>query len=1004
MKIIKFVLSFVIVSCFSLLTLHAQSVGINTATPANTAVLDVVSTTKGILIPRMNSIQRTAIPSPANGLLVFDINTGSFWYYQAGDWLELAGGAFTNDGGLVRSTGNHDIDDFVFGSESLPPATTISDTLMFFDKSKGAFRSGTLYDSNIWGPGLLGSYSFSAGYNTKASGSYAVAFGHQTEATGLNSTAFGTSSKATGNFSMATGRFTQANAQASTALGQYNVGGGTTDAWVSTDPLFEIGNGSGTSSRANALTVLKNGDFIVGREDVPPDTAITDTLMFFDKSKSAFRSGTLLNSTAWAPSSIGYYSFASGQNSRAPGSYSASIGFETLASGTYSCAIGKASTASGYASFSSGNLSEASGNTSFAANINSKAIGMASFATGVYTEAIGDYSFTTGYSTKSLSDHAFAAGRYTEANGEISFAVGSSSKANGNVSFASGYNTKADAQVSTALGQYNVGGGTSDSWVATDPIFEIGIGSSTGSRKNAVTVLKNGDFIVGSDDVPPASTISDTLMFFDKSKGAFRSGGVTNSTAWAPDSIGVYSLASGYNTLASGNASLAHGFITRATAQSSVALGQSTQATAGRAIAVGTNTIASGVSSIAAGQNTIALGTNTFASGSGTEANGYNSFAIGHITIASGWNTFACGEESEANGSSSFASGSHSIANGSSSFASGKDTKADAYASFTMGRYNVGGGATISWVPTDPVFEIGIGSDESNRENALTVLKNGNVGIGTTTPAAPIEILSNGNATTPQLKLTESVANDGARIIFNNSVEADNRWTLYGLADNTHNNSVFNIFYNGIGNMITANGLGYVGIKCDPDADFHIRHSNSGGSGGLKLQNSANDEFARLYVSSGDGNLRLYFDTTGLKGTFNDVNGVYSTVSDRRLKDNFQTLDFDWNSFNQLAPLTYTYRNDDASKRYIGMVAQDVLKIYPQLITYVAEEDRYTMDYSGFGVIAIKAIQEQQKTIEDLRDENKNLEARLVALENQNLENIDLQIRLAALEEMIARE
>lgn len=74
--------------------LFAQSVAINTdGTQAdNTALLDIKSTTKGLLIPRMTSAERTAIPAPALGLTVFDINTISYWIYR-GDlnngWVEM---------------------------------------------------------------------------------------------------------------------------------------------------------------------------------------------------------------------------------------------------------------------------------------------------------------------------------------------------------------------------------------------------------------------------------------------------------------------------------------------------------------------------------------------------------------------------------------------------------------------------------------------------------------------------------------------------------------------------------------------------------------------------------------------------------------------------------------------------------------------------------------------------------------------------------------------------
>ncbi|MBC7935548.1 MAG: hypothetical protein H7Y86_09385 [Rhizobacter sp.] len=69
--------------------LSAQGIGIGTGTPDNSAIVDIQSTTKGMLIPRMTSSQRAAIsPAPA-GLLVFDNSTGSFWFRSAANWVEL---------------------------------------------------------------------------------------------------------------------------------------------------------------------------------------------------------------------------------------------------------------------------------------------------------------------------------------------------------------------------------------------------------------------------------------------------------------------------------------------------------------------------------------------------------------------------------------------------------------------------------------------------------------------------------------------------------------------------------------------------------------------------------------------------------------------------------------------------------------------------------------------------------------------------------------------------
>lgn len=51
-----------------------SQVGINTTNPHASAALDVESTNKGVLLPRMTTIQKNGIANPASGLLVYDIN------------------------------------------------------------------------------------------------------------------------------------------------------------------------------------------------------------------------------------------------------------------------------------------------------------------------------------------------------------------------------------------------------------------------------------------------------------------------------------------------------------------------------------------------------------------------------------------------------------------------------------------------------------------------------------------------------------------------------------------------------------------------------------------------------------------------------------------------------------------------------------------------------------------------------------------------------------------
>jgi len=71
---------------------NAQNVAVNTngAAADASAMLDVASTTKGFLPPRMTTIQRTGISLPANGLMVFDTDTKSLWIFST-TWKDIGG-------------------------------------------------------------------------------------------------------------------------------------------------------------------------------------------------------------------------------------------------------------------------------------------------------------------------------------------------------------------------------------------------------------------------------------------------------------------------------------------------------------------------------------------------------------------------------------------------------------------------------------------------------------------------------------------------------------------------------------------------------------------------------------------------------------------------------------------------------------------------------------------------------------------------------------------------
>ncbi|MEI6765892.1 MAG: hypothetical protein WCM76_09645 [Bacteroidota bacterium] len=89
----RFLLVVVSILLLSNLQLAAQGTAINTSGtgPDSSAMLDVTSTSKGLLIPRMTQVQRLAISNPAEGLTVFQTDDGCFYYFRNGLWWRMCG-------------------------------------------------------------------------------------------------------------------------------------------------------------------------------------------------------------------------------------------------------------------------------------------------------------------------------------------------------------------------------------------------------------------------------------------------------------------------------------------------------------------------------------------------------------------------------------------------------------------------------------------------------------------------------------------------------------------------------------------------------------------------------------------------------------------------------------------------------------------------------------------------------------------------------------------------
>ncbi|WP_394993966.1 hypothetical protein [Emticicia sp.] len=297
---------------------YCQSI---TLTPNTQSIIDANSTTQGVLFPRMNSSQRTAIGSPANGLLVYDTDTNGFWYSQNGVWTELPKSSLWSMNGLagneIRNTNSggfwsNNTSIVPYGATNItnPPTVPIAGagTRMMWIPSRSAFRCGTI-NGDAWDAANVGLHSFSSGYNSRDTGIGNVAFGTNAISDGTSNTiAFGENTQATGNNGLAMGYGARANALYGVAIGNNSIADGTSNtiaigelnnasgtncvaigtginansyysvamgyynlfpvtnatSWVATDPLFTIGNGQNSAARSNAMMILKNGNVGLG--------------------------------------------------------------------------------------------------------------------------------------------------------------------------------------------------------------------------------------------------------------------------------------------------------------------------------------------------------------------------------------------------------------------------------------------------------------------------------------------------------------------------------------------------------------------------------------------------------------------------------------------------------------------------------------------------------------------------------------------------------------------
>lgn len=124
-----------------------NNVGIGITSPAASAALDITSTSKGLLIPRMTTAERSAIAAPAKGLMVFDTNTNSFWFHNGTTWTEMNGGSGSSPHWASNGNNIYNNNAGNIGIGTATPAYKL-DLLgrMRFQHNGGTVTAGAWYD------------------------------------------------------------------------------------------------------------------------------------------------------------------------------------------------------------------------------------------------------------------------------------------------------------------------------------------------------------------------------------------------------------------------------------------------------------------------------------------------------------------------------------------------------------------------------------------------------------------------------------------------------------------------------------------------------------------------------------------------------------------------------------------------------------------------------------------------------------------------------------------
>jgi hypothetical protein len=159
-----------------------------------------------------------------------------------------------------------------------------------------------------------------------------------------------------------------------------------------------------------------------------------------------------------------------------------------------------------------------------------------------------------------------------------------------------------------------------------------------------------------------------------------------------------------------------------------------------------------------------------------------------------------------------------------------------------------------------------------------------------------------------------------------------------------------------VGTTSSGGEIGRLTVKQGADDD----------SGGLRLiaPNSTNAWAPRVGSDS-----NFYFGYNGTsKVRIDNSNGAYNALSDARLKQDIVESSKGLASILSLRPVTYTLVDDATKANQIGLVAQEVVSVIPEIVgSPTSATAYYSLNYAGLTPILVKAIQELKAEVDSLR-------------------------------------